>query len=131
LFLSDWDRLEDHRTALSDPLAAADVEALMERPAGDTAGAYGRLVLGRDWYFAALAPAGAALTEGQRCLLRFDGIDRLFPARLLRLGAEEDGPRALLLRLTEETEDCLSLRKCGARLFLPGAESELLQEKEG
>ncbi|MBQ9250412.1 MAG: hypothetical protein IJ179_08595 [Oscillospiraceae bacterium] len=131
VFFADWDGLE-----WLDPeaLAGLDVpaaEALLAAEPQSSAGAYGRLVTGTDWYFAALSDDELPLNPGGRCLLRFQGLDRALPARLLSVSEAYGGQRAVLLRLTEGGEDCLSLRKCDAQLFLFQETLLMNQEKEG
>ena len=120
VFFADWDGLEwldpDALTALDVPAA----EALLEAEPHTGIGTYGRLVSGGDWYYAALTDAALSLAPGDRCQLLFDGFDRALPASLLSVSGEQAGQRAVLLRLTEGGADCLSLRKCDARLlFFP------------
>ncbi len=129
VFFPDWDGLE--RLSPAD-LAAPDtacVSALLSSRPEEPDGAFGRLVLGMDWYFAALTDAEAAPAAGSRCQLRFDGLDRSVAARLLSVSETAGGRRALLLRLTDGGADCLSLRSCRAQLFL--SEAKIKQEKEG
>ena len=131
VFFTHWDGLE-----WLDPgaLAGLDVSAaaaLLAAEPRDSAGAYGRLVTGTDWYFAALTGDEPPLAPGDRCLIRFRGLARTLPARLLSVSEASDGQRAVLLRLTEGGEDCLSLRKCDAQLFLFQETLLMNQEKEG
>ena len=127
LFFPDCDGLEALGPEQLSPFDADLVRRLLDAKPADTRGACGRAVSGRDWYYAALAPTGTELAPGARCALSFDGLGRRIPARLV--AAPGDG--ALLLRLSDGGADCLSLRKCGATLFLPGQEAAPIQEKEG
>ena len=131
VFFPDWDGLEALGPADLETPDVACVQALLERRPSEPEGAFGRLVFGDDWFFAALAPADPALIPDRRCQLRFAGVDRRVSARLLSVSAAVDGRRALLLRLTDGGADCLSLRFCQARLFLTGEEPFMNQEKEG
>jgi len=118
LFFDDWDGLETLSPALPGLDEVSAVQALLDLQPPLSPGAFGRIVTGRAWCFAALAPAVELPAPGARCELYFDGIDRPLPARLLSVSAAEGGQRALLLRLTDGGADCLSLRKCSARLVL-------------
>lgn len=130
VFFTDWDGLEWLAPESLAGLDVAAAEALLAAEPRDSAGVYGRLVTGADWYFAALTGDVLPLAPGGRCLLRFQGLDRALPARLLSVSEASGGRRAVLLRLTEGGEGCLSLRKCDAQLLL-FREALLNQEKEG
>lgn len=118
LFFDDWDGLESLSPDLLGRAEVSAVQALLEMQPQLSPGAFGRIVTGRAWCFAALAPAVDLPASGGRCELYFDGIDRPLPARLLSVSAPEGGRRAVLLRLTAGDADCLSLRSCSARLVL-------------
>lgn len=116
LFFSDTDGLESLGPEALEGLDVKGLEALLSlegRPEGD---ALGRLVLGCDWYYAALAPQEAALPEPGPCALLLDG--RRLSARLLSVSPPEDGQVALVLRLTEDDGELLRLRKAEAELIL-------------
>ena len=128
VFFADWDGLEYLSLAPPEKPDVAAVQALLDSKPKAQSGAYGRLVLAGDWYFAALVEAGSGLQAGARCRLRFEGIDRPLDARLLSVSPPDGGRQALLLRLTEGGADCLSLRKCRAWL-LSGEDEPLMLEK--
>ncbi len=131
VFFADWDGWEHLEPPEAETLEVAALQALLDSAPRERAGAYGRLVLEQDWYFAALADEGFSLPAGRRCRLQFAEIRRLLPARLLWVSPAADGQRALLFRLTEGGADCLSLRKCQADLVLSGALPLMIREKEG
>ena len=97
--------------ALGDGVSVTAVRALLDAQPEETASA-GRLVLGRDWYLAALGPAGDYPQPGERCRLAVEGLDRPLEARVIALSEAEDGEQALLFRLTDGTPEALSLRRC-------------------
>ena len=134
VFFADWDGLEWLDPGMLSALDVPAAEALLKAKPLESAGAYGRLVSGRAWYYAALTDAPTSPDCG-RCLLRFEELDRALPARLLSVSEEQEGRRALLFRLTEGGADCLSLRKCDAALLLspelPLTAQLMNQEKEG
>ena len=109
LFFSDTDGREDLDPELLEDLDARGLEALMARRSQADWNAFGRLVTGRDWYFAALCRE--APPPGDYEIL-FEGTDRAVPARLLRA---EDG--LVILRLTWQ-EGLMSLRIARAQLIL-------------
>lgn len=118
LFFSGVDGLERLGPDRLRDLSVASLRDLLAETPEPVSGALGRLVLDYDWYFAALAPAGA-LPEGLRdCTLSFENTDRRVPARLLSVSPAEDGQTALLLRLTAAEKGLYSLRKTSATLVL-------------
>ena len=94
------------------------VRALLDAQPEDAASA-GRLVLGRDWYLAALGPAGDYPQPGERCLLRVSGLGRPLDARVIAVSPPREGCQALLLRLTDGSPEALCLRRCRFTLALP------------
>ncbi len=76
-----------------------------------------RAVYGFAWYFAAVADESIPLREGERCSLIFDGLDKCAEAVAETVGESENGQRAVLLRLTADTPEYLSLRRCGAEII--------------
>lgn len=117
LFFSDTDGFEQLSPEL-DELSVASLTALLNAEAESVPNALGRLVLGYDWYFAALAPETAALAGLESCTLRFEGIDRAVRARIMEQSPAQNGQIALLLRLTDTGDGLLSLRKNNATLIL-------------
>lgn len=116
IFFSDTDGFEALNPAMLEGLSPDRVEELLSARAEERSGAIGRLVTGRGWYFAAVAETAGTLPEKGRCSLLFDGMDQSVPAELLSVS--RDGSRAaLLLRLTLEGREFLSLRKTGAELI--------------
>jgi len=103
---------------LRDLTVSAFSDILKCRPRS-TKDAPGRLVLGHEWFFAALCPADNDLDLHGRCYLRFDGTDGIVSARVLSISSEENGQQAVLLRLSAANPELLGLRFCEAELFLP------------
>ena len=89
----------------------ASVRALLDTPPEPTPSA-GRLVLGRDWYLAALGPAGDYPQPGERCRVSVTGLDYPLDGRVIAVSEPEMGRQALLLRLTDGSPEALCLRKC-------------------
>ena len=129
VWFSDWDGLEYLSPDSLGELTPQALRALLESPPDAPADERGRLVEGRDWYFAALTDG--AVRPGERCRLLFEGLDRPLPARVTAVSAAERGQRALLLRLTEGGADCLSLRRCRAMLLREEETQIISIEKEG
>ena len=80
-------------------------------------GGYGRAVYGFEWFFAAIAAESVPLGAGQECEVRFEGFTYTVPAAVVRLGAAEDGERAVLLRLTADTPELLNIRRTDAEII--------------
>lgn len=78
--------------------------------------AVGKLVTDHCWYFAALCPASAELTVGERCSLLFEGGPFSVPARLEQISTPEGDEAALVFRLRAGDSWHLSLRFCSAQL---------------
>lgn len=116
VFCRDTDGLETLSPAALKTLTAEKLRALLKTEPAAAGG--GRLVLGRAWYFAALAPAEPEAKAGEEYRLSFEGLEDRFPARLLRREEGEDGGQLLIFRLTAGDRACLSLRRTGARLLL-------------
>lgn len=115
LYFDDCDGFEYLSPELAGSLDAATLRELMERKPRKDAECFGRLVTGRDWYFAAFAPKGSAPETGA-CRLDFGGGLEC-TARLISV--RDTGDSALLIfRLTAETPGLLRLRKCAASLIL-------------
>lgn len=113
LFFSDTDGFEHWSPELLEGLDAAGLQAMLDEEPRRQTGVRGRLVLGRDWLFAALCQQGREPEPG-KVRLQFGTREESVPARLLRA---ENG--LLLLRLScGESEGLLSLRKTEARLIL-------------
>lgn len=117
LYLESLDGFEHLSPALLDGLDAAGLRALLdERPRRDRS-ARAKLIRGFAWYYAALADGAPELSPGP-CRLRFAGMERSAPARLLDVRTGE-GESLLLLRLTEDGAAFARLRKCAAELDPP------------
>lgn len=101
---------------LTDGLSVGEVRGIMSA-APEKNEASGRAVYGFEWYFAALADDNIPLSEGCECEILFDGLEKSASAVIVSLGAAENGERAVLLRLTADTPDFLSLRSVGARII--------------
>lgn len=101
-------------------LDGAMLSELMARRPQSGEKSFGRLVTGRDWYYAAFTPRRESVPEKGKCRLRFDGdIER--EARLIDI--RDAGEELILIfRLTAEDRELLSLRRCSASLILSGHE---------
>lgn len=86
-------------------LSPAVLRRLLDEPPEEPGAA--RIVEDAAWYYIALLTGGDCPAPGP-CRLRFAGIARAVPARLLSV-REDEGQRLLLFRLTEGG-DCLKLR---------------------
>lgn len=118
LYYSDFDGLEDLCAPTAETLSVPAVWALLDAAPSAPEDGCGRLVYAESWYYAALAPADAALPAAGPCRLRFPPHRAWLSARLLAVSEEESGQRALLFRL-EQGGDYLSLRRCEAVLYIP------------
>lgn len=118
LFFSDFDGLEGLTAPTAEMLSVPAVLALLDAAPAPPEDGCGRLVYAESWYYAALAPADAALPDAGPCRLRFPPLRAWLSARLLAVSEAEDGQRALLFRL-EQGGDYLSLRRCEAVLYTP------------
>lgn len=97
------------------PLSPVRLDALLASEP-ERAGA-GRLLVGRDCWYAALCVSGAPLPEeGSACRLRFDGVDGEFAASVLAL-SEENGRRAVLLRIPDGAQPLARLRLAQAEMI--------------
>ena len=117
VFCLNFDGLETLNPELLEGLSVPALKELMVTEPVIPSGTAGRLVTGYDWYFAALAPAGTELKNGDYSLI-FEGLDRRVRARLLSRSEETEGQVALLFRLTQGGKEYLSLRKARATLVL-------------
>ncbi len=77
----------------------------------------GRAVYGFAWYFAALADDSVPLRKGGSCEILFDGFEKSTAAEIISVSAAENGQCALLLRLTADSPEYLSLRRSGAKII--------------
>lgn len=116
VFFSGTDGYEYLSPAALSPLTPEGLEDLMNAEPESTAGAYGRLVTGFDWYYAA-APVngGGENIAEERCKLRFAGFSETLDGEII---SSEQG--ALVIRLTDGAAEYLSLRHTGAELFSQG-----------
>ena len=118
LYFSDSDGWEDLSPPDPAELSVPGVRALLDSPA--SARGQGRLVREENWYFAALADASAPLPAPGPCRLRFAPERAWLSAQLLAVSEESGGERAALFRLGQGGR-WLSLRRCEAALYFPGA----------
>lgn len=118
VYLCGADGLEALRVETLDELSPARLRALAETASPLPAGVCGRLVYDAVWYYAAVAPDWGDADAPRACRLRFAGFSEWLPARLVQLGAEENGERALLFRLSRGG-DYLKLRRVEAELIFP------------
>lgn len=87
----------------------------------------GKLVLGDEWYYAAVMSAGDAaalqerqreLREGETLLLRFSkGVDRDLPVTLQSIGARENGRVAVVFRGNAYLQELTLLRQQRAQII--------------
>ena len=97
------------------PLSPARLDALLA--SGPERAGAGRLLVGRDCWYAALYEAGAPLPEkGSGCLLRFEGAEGEFAATVLAL-SEESGRGAVLLRIPDGAQPLARLRLARAEMI--------------
>jgi len=84
----------------------------------------GKLILGDEWYYAAVLPAGDAAAlqqlqeDGETLLLRFTkGVDRDLPVTLEPIGAREDGRVAAVFRGNVYLRELTLLRQQRAQII--------------
>ena len=115
VYLSDADGLEALTPDDAQPLSPARVDALLAAPPERTGA--GRLLVGRDCWYAALCASGAAPPEaGTACRLRFEGVDGEYAASVLAV-SEEDGRLAVLLRIPDGALPLARLRLARADMI--------------
>lgn len=112
VFFAECDGYEGLSPALLNELTPEALEVLLSSKP-DKRGSC-RLVTGRDWYYAALAPDDFTTPPRPRCRLMFSDIDRAYDAYMISASAPENGQRMLLFRLTAGDDACLSLRQVSA-----------------
>lgn len=112
VFFDSCDGFESLSPALLPELTAGSLDALLSSKP-DKRGTC-RLVTGRDWYFAALAPNAFLIPQRPRCRLMFPDTGRAYDAYIISASAPEDGGQVLLFRLTAGDDLCLSLRQVSA-----------------
>jgi putative membrane fusion protein len=100
-------------------LLPSELLALIESDPAVPDGAFGKLVGGYRWYFAAVMDAvdAAKLNVGKNATLNFGrwyGAD--IPARVLGISAQEDGSVVVLFRCATALADTLSLRSVSAEI---------------
>ena len=117
VFCADTDGLEVLTPDELEGLTAGSLTKLMGKEPSVPADAAGRLVLGYEWYFAALAPAETVFDRAEY-MLSFQGTEERVRARLISQSEEEGGQRALIFRLTQGRREYLSLRRTEATLVL-------------
>ena len=93
----------------------------------ETGNAVGKLVLGREWYYAAVIPAASAKTLrehlGSELRLRFSrGVERDFPVILDTISGEENGLVAVVFRGTTYLSEVTQLRQQSAQVVTSTAE---------
>ena len=115
VYLADADGLEALTPDDALPLSPARLDALLAA-APERAGA-GRLLTARDCCCAALCDSGAPLPEpGTACRLLFEGVGGEYAAAVLAV-SEEDGRRAVLLRIPDGAQPLARLRFVRAELI--------------
>lgn len=121
LFFDSTDGLEFISPSSLFPFDAAAFSAVYAARPAIKEGAYGRLVMGFSWYFAARAEdAGGAydaLAPGPYTL-SFEGVAAPMTAELIAVSADHDGAPIMLFRLPMGDGAAMSLRRCAARLEL-------------
>ena len=117
VFYADFDGLEALTPDDLEGLTAGSLTELMNKAPSAPTDAIGRLVLGYEWYFAALAPADLAL-DREEYRLCFQGAEERVRARLISQSGPEEGQKVLLFRLTQGGREYLGLRRTEATLVL-------------
>ena len=112
-FSSVLDGYEHLSSADLKDLTPTRLEALMDDRQETPAGAYGKLVEGYRWYFAAVMDAvdAARLTEGRWATLNFGryyGAD--VSGKVLSISSKEDGKVAVVFRCDSALADTLAMR---------------------
>ena len=115
LYYSSCDGLESLCPELLDGLDVQRLRELLSQKPSPREG--GRLVLDYAWYYAALVPADEPVPDSERCRVLFEGFEVPAEAGILSLSPEENGQRALVLRLTLGGDAYMKLRKCSAKLI--------------
>lgn len=80
----------------------------------------GKLILGRDWYYAAVmdVKAAEALAEEDTLLLHFTkGVERDLPVTLENIGPEEDGQAVVVFRGSSYLQELTLLRRQSASVI--------------
>ncbi|MCD8001931.1 MAG: hypothetical protein LUE95_05025 [Oscillospiraceae bacterium] len=93
------------------------LQALITAEQEPADGAYGKLVSGITWYFAAVLSAEDAenLTEGQNATLNFGRYYSAdLTAKVVSISAEEDGAAAVVFSCSSALADTLSMRSVSA-----------------
>lgn len=135
VFFSECDGYEYLTPADGESLTVSALDALLNAEPRERGRA--RLVTGRAWYYAAFVPADAALPAKGLCRITPDETGETLTAYIVSVSAAESGKRALLLRLTDDSPACLSLRHFSASLAskeysgLMIPEAALRQDEEG
>lgn len=135
IFFSECDGYEYLSPADGENLTVASLNELLRMKPENKGGA--RIVTGRAWYYAALIPADAPLPAKGLCRITPDETGETITACIVSVSAAEGGKRALLLRLTEDSPECLSLRHFSASLVtheysgLMIPENALRQDEDG
>lgn len=96
-------------------LSPEGLRQLMAEEPRDYEGAFGRLVLGGDWYYAALCSQPLKLEPGPVTLL-FEGREESLQAELMSLSHQGE-ETALLFRLRDGGAEYMSLRRTEAELL--------------
>ena len=88
--------------------------------------AYGRLVLGQDWYFVCTVAEGRqkSCAIGKKLELRLNGAS--YPVKITRMGNAEGGEFLLILRCDRRIGEVLCLRQCEGSLIFGRQEGLLL-----
>lgn len=112
LFSARLDGYERLSPAMLAGLTVSDLADLLAEPSLAPTGAYGRIVTGRDWYFAAWAEEtdGAALRAGETVTLSLDRLGLDMDAVICSVSNPEDGRCAVVLRASTALRETLSTR---------------------
>ena len=112
VFFDDTDGYEYLSPGALTGLTSGGLEELLRARPETASDAYGRLVTGFDWYYAAAPAQDAPELRPGRCLIAFDGFDEALDARIV-----SSAPGALVIRLTGGANRYMHLRFCRARLI--------------
>jgi len=117
IFSAAVDGYEHLRISDAENLTPSGLNALIGRGGSADEHAYGKLVTGFDWYFAAAMDEteAAQLTPGGRATLNFGRYcSRDISAEVYRLGPAEDGRVTVIFRCNTALADTMALRSATA-----------------
>ncbi len=132
-FSAALDGYEGLDLAAAEALTPQRLQALLDESRSPDGAAFGKLVEGPCWYYAALLDEQTAesLRPGQELRLRFSRFYAgELPATLLSLSGSEGGQCVALFELDRAMAELLPARKCGAELVF-GAHQGLRSPREG